>query len=68
MSDMDRCLRAADCLARALEAETKAAKAKGLFRTEMLAVAEQWRDLARQALLLSELEERTARENASDLA
>lgn len=66
MSDMDRCLRAADYLARALEAEQKAAKAKGLFKTEMLAIAEQWRDLARQALVLAELEERTGR--SPDLA
>jgi hypothetical protein len=54
-----------DYLARAIDAETKARKATGVPRAQMLAVAEQWRELARQALELDERQERLQREPPS---
>ena len=48
--------RVTDYLARAEEAEAKAAKARGEYRTQLIGIAEQWRDLARQAKALAEFE------------
>lgn len=53
---------AADYLTRALQAEAKAALATGTYRIQMQALAAQWRDLARQAQLLTEFEEGLERE------
>jgi hypothetical protein len=41
--------RAADYLKRAEEAEAKAAAGSGAFRTQMQAIAAQWREMARHA-------------------
>lgn len=48
--------RVTDYLARAVEAEAKAARAKGEYRAQLIGIAEQWRDLARQAKALAEFE------------
>ena len=50
--------RVADYLTRALSLDAKAAKATGVYKAQLQALAAQWRDLARQAQILSEFEQR----------
>jgi hypothetical protein len=53
--------RAADFLARAVEAEHQASRGTGAFRTQLLGLAELWRGMACKAEVLSELEQMLAR-------
>ena len=52
--------RVADYLARAVEAERQAAQGTGVFRIQLLGLAELWRGMARKAEVLGELEQMLA--------